>query len=220
MADPNDQKLVSEIEFKTGARPRSPMIALDASIKNAIVEARPRPQDGPEDVPPERAEGGRRADGHSPRERRGRDAGSGGALPLRRASRWSSTNRLMDEVQELALIESLGRRARRLPRRAPARARGRGDARPSWPWTTTQRLRMIEMLLQSKRYRVLTARAGREALAKVRESDARPRDPGRHAPRGPRVRDLPPAQDLRALPAHPGRDGLGRAHGLALSRRT
>ena len=39
MADPNDRTLVSEIEFKTGAR-LSPMIALDASIKNAIVEAR------------------------------------------------------------------------------------------------------------------------------------------------------------------------------------
>src|SRR5262245_2133516 len=39
MADPMDHILVSEIEFKTGVR-LAPMIALESSIKNAIVEAR------------------------------------------------------------------------------------------------------------------------------------------------------------------------------------
>ncbi|HET8647328.1 MAG TPA: hypothetical protein VFO85_17655, partial [Vicinamibacteria bacterium] len=39
MSDPMDHGLVSEIEFKTGAR-LAPMIALEASIKNAILEAR------------------------------------------------------------------------------------------------------------------------------------------------------------------------------------
>jgi DNA-binding response OmpR family regulator len=39
MSDPTDHSLVSEIEFKTGVR-LAPMIALEASIKNAILEAR------------------------------------------------------------------------------------------------------------------------------------------------------------------------------------
>lgn len=39
MSDPTDHSLVSEIEFKTSVR-IAPMIALEASIKNAILEAR------------------------------------------------------------------------------------------------------------------------------------------------------------------------------------
>src|SRR5262245_12561420 len=39
MSDPLDHVLVSEIEFKTGVR-LAPMIALESSIKHAIIEAR------------------------------------------------------------------------------------------------------------------------------------------------------------------------------------
>lgn len=45
MADPTDQLLVAEIETKTGVR-LQPMIALEASVKNAILEARRALRDG------------------------------------------------------------------------------------------------------------------------------------------------------------------------------
>jgi hypothetical protein len=45
MADPLNHDVVAEIEFKTGVR-LAPLIALDASIKNAIAEARRALQEG------------------------------------------------------------------------------------------------------------------------------------------------------------------------------
>ena len=154
MADPNDQKLVSEIEFKTGAR-LAPMIALDASIKNAIVEARRALKTGQKTIRPDVQKT------HAARVA----AGQVGEM----AGRTGDEVVVMDEVQELAIIEALGA----APTATPATARPLAleatqtilavDDDPSV-------LRMIEMLLQSKRYRVLTARAGREALAKVRDS--------------------------------------------------
>jgi CheY-like chemotaxis protein len=45
MAEPTDQLLVAEIESKTGVR-LQPMIALEASVKNAILEARRALRDG------------------------------------------------------------------------------------------------------------------------------------------------------------------------------
>jgi DNA-binding response OmpR family regulator len=45
MSDPSDQLLVAEIETKTGVR-LQPMIALEASVKNAILEARRALRDG------------------------------------------------------------------------------------------------------------------------------------------------------------------------------
>jgi DNA-binding response OmpR family regulator len=153
MADPNDQKLVSEIEFKTGAR-LAPMIALDASIKNAIVEARRALKTGQKTVRPNVQKAQPGAEG-----RRGTDEPEVIVIEP-----------LMDEVQELAIIESLGT--------APAASPAAPPRAPAVEETQTilavdddpSVLRMMEMLLQSKRYRVLTARAGREALAKVRES--------------------------------------------------
>jgi DNA-binding response OmpR family regulator len=154
MADPNDQKLVSEIEFKTGAR-LAPMIALDASIKNAIVEARRALKTGQKTIRPDVQKT------HAARVA----AGQVGEM----AGRTGDEVVVMDEVQELAIIEALGA----APTATPATARPLAleatqtilavDDDPSV-------LRMIEMLLQSKGYRVLTARAGREALAKVRDS--------------------------------------------------
>lgn len=163
MADPNDQKLVSEIEFKTGTR-LSPMIALDASIKNAIVEARRALKSGQKTIRPnvQKSQAGRLASA----------PGGGGPGPGATGTPDDAEvgEPLMDEVQELAIIESLGN--------APAASPAAPPRAPAVEETQTilavdddpSVLRMIEMLLQSKRYRVLTARAGREALAKVRES--------------------------------------------------
>ena len=167
MADPNDLKLVSEIEFKTGAR-LSPMIALDASIKNAIVEARRAIKSGKKTVKPnvqktQPPRGAPSVGGARPDKAR---ADGGYAIPPEP----EVVEVLMDEVQELALIESLGSTPGASPAAAPRT--------PAVEETQTilavdddpAVLRMMELLLQSKRYRVLTARAGREALAKVRES--------------------------------------------------
>src|SRR5262249_57983854 len=51
MSDPMDHVLVSEIEFKTGVR-LAPMIALESSIKNAIVEARRAQKAGSRKISP------------------------------------------------------------------------------------------------------------------------------------------------------------------------
>lgn len=51
MSDPSDQLMVSEIEVKTGVR-LQPMIALEAAIKNAIVEARRALRDGRRRIQP------------------------------------------------------------------------------------------------------------------------------------------------------------------------
>jgi DNA-binding response OmpR family regulator len=166
MADPNDLRLVSEIEFKTGAR-LAPMIALDASIKNAIVEARRALKSGQKTIRPNVQKAGRlaapsgNAAGVTPgAEGRGPD---GDVEVLHVES-------VMDEVQELAIIESLGSAPAGSPA-APARALAVEETQTILAVDDDPSvLRMIEMLLQSKRYRVLTARAGREALAKVRES--------------------------------------------------
>ncbi len=53
MSDPVDHVLVSEIEFKTGVR-LAPMIALESSIKNAIIEARRALKAGPAPDLPQR----------------------------------------------------------------------------------------------------------------------------------------------------------------------
>jgi DNA-binding response OmpR family regulator len=168
MADPNDRALVSEIEIKTGAR-LSPMIALDASIKNAIVEARRALKAGQKTIRPNVQKAAQGA-------RMGTSRGLAPTPPGPRSAaipedvQIEVVEPVMDEIQELAIIESLGTGPDSSPA-APPRA-------PAVEETQTilvvdddpAVLRMIEMLLESKRYRVVTARAGREALAKVRDS--------------------------------------------------
>ncbi len=66
-----DHTLVSEIEFKTGVR-LAPMIALEASIKNAIVEARRALKAGPKKITAQRAARARPARSAACRRRRGR----------------------------------------------------------------------------------------------------------------------------------------------------
>jgi DNA-binding response OmpR family regulator len=163
MADPNDLKLVSEIEFKTGTR-LAPMIALDASIKNAIVEARRALKTGQKTIRPnvQKAQAMRAGAAGAP----GAEGGGAGAPRT-----GEPETIVLNEVEELAIIESLGGTPAPPSPAAPPRA-------PAVEETQTilavdddpDVLRLMEMVLQSKRYRVITARAGREALAKVRES--------------------------------------------------
>ena len=163
MSDPLDRELVAEVEFQTGVK-LTPMIALDASIKNAIVEARralrekkktitPNIQKSKPETPP----------GGVPQPPPPPEPGT--PVPVKK----------MDARQEKAIIESLAGGTLKAPKAAPAIT----DPRPpSLEETQTvlavdddeRVLRLVEMVLQTRRYRVLTARNGREALGKVRES--------------------------------------------------
>ena len=153
MSDPLDREVVAEIEFKTGVK-LAPLIALDASIKNAIAEARKAIQEGRTKLTPnvQRAAGGppRAAETQAP-------------PPLT----------ALNAEQEEAIIGTLP---------------GAGRHPPAPPMPTPRVLsleevqtilvvdddesvlRMVTMLLQTRRYRVLTARTGREGLARVKEA--------------------------------------------------
>jgi DNA-binding response OmpR family regulator len=164
MSDPMDHVLVSEIEFKTGVR-LAPMIALESAIKNAIVEARRALKQGrrvispnvqrpaaPPPSAPEPASG-------VPAPATGSDSGALPVAPL--------------EERERAIFETL----------AGAPLQTQSPAPPPAPVPAVEEvqtvlavdddenvLRLMETILHTRKYRVLTARAGREALAKVRES--------------------------------------------------
>ena len=155
MSDPLNGDVVAEIEFKTGVR-LAPLIALDASIKNAIGEARHAIQEGRRKLTPNM----QRAVGGPPP---GTDAPASAAAPAR----------ALNEQQEKAIIESLPGGGRHPPA-PPALA----FHPPSVEEIQTilvvdddeSVLRMVTMVLQTRRYRVLTARTGREALGRVKEA--------------------------------------------------
>ncbi len=164
IADPTDHVLVSEIEFKTGVR-LAPMIALESSIKNAIIEARRAIKSGVTRISP-----------NVQRPRDGEKAAAPAAAP-------STTERPGDptpvplsplEQKERAVFETLAG----APITASAPPPVEPQRVPAVEETQTILavdddegiLRLTEQLLQSRRYRVLTARTGREALAKVRET--------------------------------------------------
>jgi DNA-binding response OmpR family regulator len=164
MADPNDQKLVSEIEFKTGVR-LSPMIALDGAIKNAIVEARRALRGGQKTIKPN-VQKAPAAQAHAAPAPAAPPGPEPDPEPI-------AVEPIDEELEELALIESLA--GAPLPVDAsPAPA----PPPPAVEGTQTilavddddAVLKMMEMVLQSRRYRVLTARTGREALARVRDA--------------------------------------------------
>ncbi len=159
MSDPLNREVVAEIEFKTGVR-LAPLIALDASIKNAIVEARRALQEGRRKLTPnvQRAQGG-----HP----RATDA------TARPAAAAPPPVKALNEQQEKAIIESLPG-AGRHPPAPPVLA----PHPPSVEEVQTilvvdedeSVLRLVTMVLQTRRYRVLTARTGREALGRVKEA--------------------------------------------------
>jgi len=166
MADPNDQKLVSEIEFKTGVR-LSPMIALDASLKNAIVEARRALKAGQKKIQPnvQKTHAATRAAGQV-----ASAVGTGPGLGAR------GEQELLSDLEELAVIEGLsiaplgGASADLSPAEPPAPPAVEATQTILAVDDDEVVLQLMVMILQSRRYRVLTARTGREALARVREA--------------------------------------------------
>ncbi len=160
MSDPMDHALVSEIEFKTGVR-LAPMIALESSVKNAILEARralkggqrritpnvQRPRETPaESVPPPTPE-------------------PGAEVPLQPIP----VARL--EEKERAVFETLAGAPLVAPLPSPpVRVPAVEEVLRILAVDDDERiLKLMEQILHSRKYRVITAVTGREALAKVRE---------------------------------------------------
>jgi DNA-binding response OmpR family regulator len=153
MADPLDHALVAEIEFKTGQR-LAPMIALESAIKNAILEARRALKAGHRLI--------------SPNVQRPRDTGSFQRPP---APPPPAPN--PQEEREQAIFETLAG-SPDLPPPAPAQPARVPAVEEIHTVLAVDDdeliLRLMEQILQGRGYRVLTARTGREALAKVREN--------------------------------------------------
>ncbi|HUG53153.1 MAG TPA: response regulator [Vicinamibacteria bacterium] len=164
MSEPTSQKLVSEVEFKTGVRV-VPMIALEASIKNAIVEARRALKAGQKSIRPNVQKAGG-LDG-----RAGADEGAVEVIELDPV-----VIEPMDDLEDLAIIESLTEGAPMpgtftVSPTAPPPPPAVEHAQTILVVDDDENVRgLIEMILTSKRYRVITAGTGREALARVREA--------------------------------------------------
>jgi DNA-binding response OmpR family regulator len=166
MSDPMDHGLVSEIEFKTGVR-LAPMIALEASIKNAILEARRGLKAGQRKITPN-IQRQREGPPTPPRTDKAEPATATPATPIPVVPR---------EERERVVFETLAG-GRLLASTPAAVVRVPEDRVPAVEEVQTilvvdddeNILRLIEQILQSRKYRVITARAGREALAKVREN--------------------------------------------------
>ena len=162
MSDPMDRTLVSEIEFKTGAR-LAPLIALESAIKHAVAEAR------------RALKAGQRTIVANVQKRREAPAAAGQAPSPLEAST-SPIPVVALEDKERAVFETLaGAPLHSHARSAPVPAAARVPALEEVQTVLAvdddeSELRLMEHILASRKYRVLTARAGREALAKVREA--------------------------------------------------
>ena len=162
MSDPTDHVLVSEIEFKSGVR-LTPMIALESSIKNAVIEAR------------RALKAGRRTIVANVQKVASDAVAAAPAPPASQAPAEPPPVALAPlEERERAVFETLAGAplATQAPQPSPAPPRA-----PAVEETYTvlavdddeMILQLLAQILESKRYRVITARGGREALAKVRE---------------------------------------------------
>jgi DNA-binding response OmpR family regulator len=165
MSDPMDHSLVSEIEFKTGVR-LAPMIALEASVKNAILEARRGLKAGQRKIVP-----------NVQRVREAQAAPAAHADPAEANAPAGPIPILPREERERVVFETLagGPLFSARPTGVAAAAEDRVPAVEEVQTILVvdddeNILRLIEQILQSRKYRVITARAGREALAKVREN--------------------------------------------------
>ena len=164
MSDPMDHGLVSEIEFKTGVR-LAPMIALEASIKNAILEARRALKSGQRKIAPNVQKS--RPVPPIPRAAGADPVASGAAAPR------EPIKLVPLEERERAVIETLAGAPVHTPSVAPASERVPAVEEVQTVLAVDddpEVLRLMQQLLQTRRYRVVTARSGREALAKVRET--------------------------------------------------
>jgi CheY-like chemotaxis protein len=155
MSDPLDHVLVTEIEFKSGVR-LSPMIALESSIKNAISEARRALRSGQRTIAPQVQR-----------------PGPAPAAPAPPAAPDPVTPAPLSplEARERAVFETL----------AGAPLVSRMPTEPRVPAVEEMHtvlavdddeniLRLMHDILAARKYRVITGRTGRDALAKVRET--------------------------------------------------
>ena len=162
MADPLDNVLVSEIEFKSGVR-LAPMIALESSIKHAIIEARRAVKAGQRSI--------------APNVQRPREGGPAAQAPVTAgtpapAQPAAPAPLSPVEEKERAIFETLAggpilSESPPLPPKVPAVEETQTVLAVDDDEII---LRLMETLLKGRKYRVLTAKTGREALAKVRES--------------------------------------------------
>ena len=176
MSDPTDHVLVSEIEFKTGVR-LAPMIALESSIKNAIIEARRAMKAGSRRILAnvQRTKDSEKAAGPTAAAAGAAAANPTGSPASPEPTRTPAPLTPMEE-RERAIFETLAG--------APINIATTPVPAPPVPRVPAVEemqtilavdddeaiLGLMQQLLQSRRYRVLTAKAGREALAKVREA--------------------------------------------------
>jgi DNA-binding response OmpR family regulator len=154
MSDPLDHVLVTEIEFKGGVR-LAPMIALESSIKNAISEARRALKTGQRKIVPQV---------QKPVEAPAAPAPAPPPVPVTPAPLSPL------EAREQAVFETLA--GGPLKSRMPTESRVPAVEEMHTVLVVDddqEILRLIQDLLQSRKYRVITGRTGREALAKVRE---------------------------------------------------
>ena len=155
MADPLDRTVISEIEFKSGVR-LAPLIALESAVKNAVVEARRALKSGQRLITPnvqKPREGQAPAQAPAPEEVKPVPV-----VPL--------------EEKERAVFETLaGTPLAQVPIPAAVRVPAVEEVQTILAVDDDPAvLSLMEQILQSRNYRVVTARSGREGLAKVRET--------------------------------------------------
>ena len=156
MSDPLDHVLVTEIEFKSGLR-LAPMIALESSIKNAISEARRALKSGQRKI--------------APQVQRPREAPAPATSPVAPAEPVTPAPLSPMEARERAVFETLA--GGPLVSRVPTQPRVHSVEEIHTVLAVDDDeavLRLMEGILQARKYRVITGRTGREALAKVREA--------------------------------------------------
>ncbi len=162
MSDPVDHVLVSEIEFKTGVR-LAPMIALESSIKNAIIEARRALKAGQRRISP---------NVQRPRETEGLGGPAEGDPMAPQAGAAPAAPVAALEEKERAIFETLAGAPITTQAPTPAvRVPAVEEVQTILAVDDDDAIRrLMEQILAQKRYRVVTAGTGREALAKVRET--------------------------------------------------
>jgi DNA-binding response OmpR family regulator len=154
MADPLDRTVISQIEFKTGVR-LAPLIALEAAVKNALSEARRALKSGQRQITP---------NVQKPREEQApvlapapEELKPVPVVPLEEKER-----AVFETLAGMPLPQSPVPAAVRVPAVEEVQTILAVDDDPVV-------LPLIEQILQSRKYRVVTARGGREGLTKVRE---------------------------------------------------
>ena len=162
MSDPMDHALVSEIEFKTGVR-LAPMIALEASVKNAILEARRALKAGSRRITP---------NVQRPRDVRPAPAPAAESAPSPPPQTVAPIPIVPLEERERTVLETLAGAPLSAPMPAqPVRVPAVEEVLTVLAVDDDEQiLKLMEQILQARKYRVVTASAGREALAKVKEA--------------------------------------------------